>query len=99
MDWYPAFGHRFALGAFLGPTLAGILFDAVGFPWATMVIIGNEIIVMILLMLWFVLGYCKLTSRRREKKQRTGEGKLLPNGPEDGSGYGSTEDHKLITTN
>ena len=37
----------FALGAFVGPTLAGILFDAVGFPWAAMLVIGNQILVML----------------------------------------------------
>ena len=35
----------FALGAFIGPTLAGILFDSVGFPWATMLVIGVHIVV------------------------------------------------------
>merc|ERR1712066_815970 len=39
----------FALGAFIGPTLAGILFDAVGFPWAAMLIIGNQLLVMVIL--------------------------------------------------
>merc|ERR1712141_997821 len=39
----------FALGAFVGPTLAGILFDAVGFPWAAMLIIGNQLLVMVIL--------------------------------------------------
>ena len=33
----------FALGAFVGPTVAGILFDAVGFPYATMFIIGSQV--------------------------------------------------------
>ena len=33
----------FALGAFVGPTLAGILFDAVGFPMATSFIIVAEL--------------------------------------------------------
>merc|ERR1711981_1560238 len=66
----------FALGAFVGPALAGILFDAVGFPWATMLIIGNEIVVMILLTLWLFMRYCKFTSQRSGKTQGTGEGKL-----------------------
>ena len=87
----------FALGAFVGPTLAGILFDAVGFPWAAMLVIGNQILVMILLTLWFVIGYCKVTSQHREKGAEGG--KVLWSGSEDSSGYGSTEDHKLITTN
>ena len=33
----------FALGAFVGPTLAGILFDAVGFPLATVFILAAEL--------------------------------------------------------
>jgi len=42
----------FALGAFIGPTLAGILFDSVGFPWATMLIIGVHILVIIFLIVF-----------------------------------------------
>ena len=39
----------FALGAFIGPTIAGILFDSVGFPWGTLFILGIHILVIILL--------------------------------------------------
>jgi len=39
----------FALGAFIGPTLAGILFDSIGFPLATLFVIGLHAIVIILL--------------------------------------------------
>jgi predicted lipid-binding transport protein (Tim44 family) len=35
----------FALGAFIGPTMAGILFDAIGFPMATLFIIITQAIV------------------------------------------------------
>ena len=40
------------LGAFIGPTLAGILFDSVGFPWATMLIIGVHVFVIIFLIVF-----------------------------------------------
>ena len=33
----------FALGAFVGPTIAGILFDAVGFPLATVFVLVAEL--------------------------------------------------------
>ena len=38
----------FALGAFVGPTVAGILFDNIGFPWATLFVIGAHIVVITL---------------------------------------------------
>ena len=47
----------FALGAFIGPTLAGILFDSVGFPWGTLFIIAIHILVLILLVVFTV--FCK----------------------------------------
>ena len=37
----------FALGAFVGPTLAGILFDAVGFPLATIFVIVAELVAIV----------------------------------------------------
>jgi len=49
----------FALGAFIGPTVAGILFDAVGFPWAALFIVVNQIVVVISLSVFFVKdGLC-----------------------------------------
>ena len=39
----------FALGAFVGPTLAGILFDAVGFPLATVFILVAELAALVAL--------------------------------------------------
>jgi MFS family permease len=39
----------FALGAFIGPSMAGILFDNIGFEWATLFIIIIHILVVILL--------------------------------------------------
>merc|ERR1712080_154588 len=46
----------FALGAFIGPTLAGIMFDAVGFPWACMLIVGNQLVVMVPLAIFFFIA-------------------------------------------
>jgi len=34
----------FALGGFIGPTIAGILYDLVGFRWATQFVLGSFII-------------------------------------------------------
>ena len=39
----------FVLGAFVGPTLAGILFDAVGFPLATVFILVAELAALVAL--------------------------------------------------
>ena len=39
----------FALGAFVGPTVAGILFDAVGFPYGTLFIIVTQLLALLFL--------------------------------------------------
>ena len=56
----------FALGAFVGPTAAGILLDFCGFPWATMYIVGFGLF---FLLVSFALQ-CHL--RRARAKARTG---------------------------
>ena len=57
----------FALGAFIGPTLAGILFDSVGFPWATMLVIGVHILVLAFLVVFAV--FCQKSTLQRVKKE------------------------------
>ena len=48
----------FALGAFVGPTLAGILFDAVGFPMATIFIIVAELAAIVALFIGCMRFVC-----------------------------------------
>ena len=92
----------FALGAFVGPTLAGILFDAVGFPWAAMLIIGNQLLVMAILGGLFIRTCYQIRTDYTEIKS-TEEESLL-NGSTATSGYESTlsrnldEDHEHITS-
>jgi len=50
----------FALGAFIGPTVAGILFDNIGFPWGTMFIIGIHLAVLAFLVVFFT--FCQKTT-------------------------------------
>ena len=50
----------FALGAFIGPTVAGILFDNIGFPWGTLFVIGVHLVVLGLLLVVYI--DMKLTS-------------------------------------
>ena len=50
----------FALGAFIGPSAAGALFDLVGFAWATVFVTVLHVVVAVL----FILNMC-CTSRRR----------------------------------
>jgi len=64
----------FALGAFIGPTLAGILFDSVGFPWATMLVIGVHIVVIALLV---VITICCKQSALPDDEEETEEDHLL----------------------
>jgi len=91
----------FALGAFIGPTLAGILFDAVGFPWACMLIIGNQLLVMIILGGLFVKTMYQM--RKGHTQIKSGEDESLLNGSRATSGYESTadrslDDHEHLTT-
>ncbi len=37
-------GSAFAFGAFVGPTVSGVLFEAVGFAWGTLFVIGIQIV-------------------------------------------------------
>ena len=78
----------FALGAFVGPTLAGILFDSVGFPWATMLIIGNQILVMVFISIFLILACFKRRGRQASSKD---EDEALINNGTGSSGYGSTD--------
>ena len=55
------------LGAFIGPTLAGILFDSVGFPWATTLIIGVHIFVVI-----FLIGFSMCSEKSTLQDEVTG---------------------------
>jgi len=65
----------FALGAFIGPTLAGILFDSVGFPWATMLVIGVHIFVVVFLIVFSIC--CKTTTLPDDEIEETEEDHLL----------------------
>merc|ERR1719445_2544278 len=58
----------FALGAFIGPTLAGILFDSVGFPYGTLLIIAIHILVLLLLV---VITICYKQSALPDDEEET----------------------------
>lgn len=47
----------FAFGAFVGPTLGGVLYDAVSFRWAIMFIVGLECVAIVLI-IGFLLCTC-----------------------------------------
>lgn len=79
----------FALGAFIGPTVAGILFDAVGFPWAALFVVVNQIVVVISLSIFFVKG--RVTTQSVPKDEE--ESPILPTVREEPApGYGATAD-------
>lgn len=44
----------FALGAFIGPTVAGILFDAIGFPWGALFVVATQVVVVILMLVFLI---------------------------------------------
>jgi len=47
----------FAFGAFIGPTLGGILYDAVTFRWAIMFIVGLEMCAIILILIFLCVSF------------------------------------------
>lgn len=58
----------FALGAFVGPTAAGILYDVVGFEWSTMFTVGWNVAVFIAALNGLVaVGCIKLNSNTRRQ--------------------------------
>lgn len=88
----------FALGAFIGPTVAGILFDAVGFPWGALFVVVNQVVVVISLTVFFVKG--KFGQPERVAKDDDTEGLQTPlvTVTEEGSdGYGATGGHDART--
>ncbi|XP_023340181.1 MFS-type transporter SLC18B1 [Eurytemora carolleeae] len=52
------FASVFAFGAFVGPTVGGILYDAITFRWAIMFIVGLEVVAFILIFT-FLLMDCR----------------------------------------
>jgi len=68
----------FALGAFVGPSLAGVLYDEVGFAWATMLIVGCQLLAMFLLAIFL----CQPLMQKNKGyiQMNLGEGEPLLNG-------------------
>lgn len=66
----------FALGAFIGPTLAGILFDAVGFPWACLLIVITQLVILGLILLYY-LGCKRLPQITISKPEDDEENHLI----------------------
>jgi len=81
----------FALGAFIGPTVAGILFDAVGFPWAALFVVINQIVVVISLIVFFVKGRVVSPSEPKEAEDDA-ERPLMPVPEEPAPGYGAIDE-------
>jgi len=79
----------FALGAFVGPTLAGILYDCIGFEWATMLVIGVHILVITFIISFLVC--CKKSTLPDEVIDEPEDEHLLsPTPTVQVSDYGST---------
>lgn len=82
----------FALGAFVGPTLAGILFDAVGFPWATVFVIVAELAAVAALFIGCMRSRSAAAAVAKNDDDAEGEN-LIPNdggGSSVPGGYGAT---------
>jgi len=86
----------FALGAFIGPTVAGILFDAVGFPWGALFVVVNQVIVIISLTVFFVKGQVggpasgRPSRASRQDKEEGETAGLMPPVIEEPANYGAT---------
>lgn len=82
----------FALGAFVGPTLAGILFDNVGFPWATLFVICIHLLVIAFLLIFLIAhNFCSPHTPQIEVKDddEIEDERLLNNESEVGPAYGA----------
>jgi len=55
----------FALGAFVGPTVSGALFDAVGFEWSTLFTVSWNLMVCMVTMMTLIVMKCKSNFKRR----------------------------------
>ena len=81
----------FALGAFIGPTIAGILFDAVGFPWAALFVVINQVIVIVSLSAFFLGGNC----RRDTQVKDDDEDDQLIQTEHNGHSYGTIDEESV----
>jgi hypothetical protein len=66
--------------------------DAVGFPWAAMVVVGNQLMVMLLLAVFFIIALSQV--RKGHTPIKSGDDSLL-NGRKSTSEYESTADRSL----
>jgi len=84
----------FALGAFIGPTVAGILFDAVGFPWGALFVVINQVVVVISLAIFFFKGKVSRQDQIPKDDDETEAGMQQPlvtvTEEESVGGYGAT---------
>jgi len=77
----------FALGAFVGPTTAGVLYDRVGFEWSTLFMVGWNVLVFVLMLITLLAKLAaSILSRRRTKNKQYSR---LREGSGCSSGYGS----------
>ena len=59
----------FALGAFVGPTVSGALFDAVGFEWSTLFTVSWNMMVCLVTMMTLMVTQCQRRHKTRLYKQ------------------------------
>jgi len=59
----------FALGAFVGPTVSGALFDAVGFEWSTLFTVSWNMMVCLVTMMTLMITQCKRSHKNRLYQQ------------------------------
>ena len=78
-----------ALGGFTGPSLSGYLYDTIGFQWGSLVVVGQQVIVLILIATLVIKNRTKETIEQDDERQS-----LLP---KQTTTYGNTEDSDIIT--
>ena len=59
----------FALGAFIGPTLSGVLYDKVGFAWSTLFPISCNALVAVLTLVGLIAKYSGEARRRYRQRE------------------------------
>ena len=78
----------FALGAFIGPTVAGVLYDTIGFGWGTTCVAFLHVLVVFFTIICSC--FCRTSSIDDVENERSS---LLRNDEEADSTYGSADDY------
>jgi len=89
----------FALGAFVGPTASGALYDTVGFPWSTLFTVGwNAAVCAATICVWLNVRLCKRNTGYQYDKLEGGNYDHEPNGKETDKLIDEVQNNRMINS-